>query len=282
MKKVFILFALIYFIPFSYAHLSRFYIIDLPQYGSLERLSNFHLYFDMCDDGSYGIHFERKPYLDMIETGYTISIGKYEIKNDVVVLTDSYTDCKMLFQLNSSNLKPLKTFPFIKELPFKEYYIGSSSYEPYFKMKETTAEKLVKEFEAKNLSNHPFLEGLSKFTTKNNPFIDRFSKFISDGLIKGLYRYEYEFYRGERFEIKLDKDNKYEFNFKVWKYSPSSKKDELDLCLIISSGIWARQGNILTLWDINLQHNFYGLIRKDGSIELLFFRWGEDMIFKKI
>ena len=66
----------------------------------------------------------------------------------------------------------------------------SSSYEPYFRMKETTVEKLVKEFETKKIKNNPFLEGLSKFT--NNPFADALSKSISDGLIKGLYRYEYE------------------------------------------------------------------------------------------
>ena len=107
------------------------------------------------------------------------------------------------------------------------------------------------------------------------------SQYISDRLIKvnplkaGLYQYGYFF------NVKLDIDNKYEFSFKVWEDSLKCGSSEPYYYLIISTGTWDRQGNILTLWDTNLQHKFYGLIRKDGSIELLFFRWVEDMVFKK-
>jgi len=251
MKKTLILFALICTVSFSYAQLGRFYPINFPKYSFPKGLSQFGFTLFLYKDGNYKIELEREPLSDVIITGYTISIGKYVVKNNSIVLTDSYTGSKMLFQLGSSNLKPVKTFPFMKDIVFKEYYEYYRSSEPSYKMKETTAEKLVKEFEEKNIKNNPFTEG--------------------------LYRFEYM--RGERFDIILHND-KYEFSFKLWENLPFSVKVELDLCLIISTGTWERNGNILMLWDTNLQHKFYGLIREDG-IELLFFRWVDDMIFIK-
>jgi len=235
----------------SYTQLNRFYSVGLSGHFSSKKESTYNLYFSLCKDGNYDIHLERSPLGDVIIGGYTLSIGKYVVKNNTIFLTDSYTRCKMSFQLGSSSLKPLKTFPFMQEIAFKDYFVCARS-EPFYKMKETTAEKLVSDFETKNIQNNPFKEGL----------------------------YKCKFYGDEWFYIILkDESNNYELGFKTLGEFPYSNK--LDICLTISTGTWERKGNILTLWDTNLQHTFYGLIRKDGSIELLFFRWMEDMVFKK-
>jgi len=265
MKKILILLVQLFITFFSYAQFSRFYLIELPKYSSPNKSSNYNLYFSLCKDGSYAVHIEENPYFDMILTGFTISVGKYEIKKNTLVLIDSYTGCKMLFQIvNSfpdslfssptkpvSLLKPYKTFSFMKNLVF-DVSTPCGNGELWYKMKEATAEKIVYNFKIKNIKNNSFKEG--------------------------LYRFEYM--HGEKFEIMLDKDNKYVFSIKFWKNFQFSVKEELDLYLVISSGTWERNGNIITLWDTNLQHKFYGLIREDG-IEFLFFRWVEDMIFKK-
>jgi len=265
MKKISFLLALILFTSFSYAQFSRFYIIDIPKYSSSTESSNYNLYFSLCKDGSYDVHIEENPYFDMILTGFTISIGKYEVKKNTVVLTDSYTGCKMLFNIVNSFpdslsfppmkpvglLKPFKTFPFMKNLVY-DVYTPCGNGAPWYKMKETTAEKIVKEYTSKNKKDISFE--------------------------KGVYRYGYN--SSEKFEVVLDKNNKYEFRFKGWGYSASSRKNELVLNILISSGTWEQNENIITLWDTNLQHKFYGLIREDG-IEFLFFRWVEDMVFKK-
>jgi len=239
----------------------RFYSINLMKYYYPKDFSGYDFYLFLYADGNYCIKLEKNSEFDVILLRPIISSGKYEVENNLIVLTDSYTQCKMLFQLENSNLKPVNTFPFIKDLAFKDYYVcGSVEKEDW--MNETTVKKLVGDFEKKN----PFTEHLTKDELiKLNPFTD------------GLYRYE--FYRGERFEIKLDKNNKYEFSFKVFEESFISSK--LDLFLIISTGTWNREGNILKLWDTNLKHHFYGLIHKDGSVELLFFQWVEKMIFIK-
>jgi len=285
MKKILIIFALINIITFSFAQQSWHHSIDLPNSSSPKRMSSYTLYFSLCEDGNYDIHLEPHPNYDSITgsymvymTGVTLSMGKYEEKNNMLYLTDSYTGCKMLFQLVGSfkdsltfppvkvksNVKPLQTFPFMKDLKY-DSYIGCGSRAPWYEMKETTVEKIVKEFEANNTINHPLMDKL----------------LASGAFIDGVYKFVPSFFCSGRFEAKLDKDKKYEFSFKAREYPPSSNKNELELYLIISSGTWERNGNILTLWDTNLQHKFYGLIRKDDSIEFLFFRWEEDMIFKK-
>ena len=229
--------------------LGRFYPIDLMKYYYPKEFSGYYFYLFLYADGNYRVELEKKSDYDVIFKGYTISIGRYEVKNDTILLTDSYTRCKMSFQLDSC-LIPIKTYSFMKEIVYKNYYICGKMEKN--NLVEIIAEKLASDFEAESTKNNPFTEGF----------------------------YRYEFYRGERFEIKLDKDNKYEFCFKAFEESFLSSK--LDLYLVISTGTWERQGNILTLWDTNLQHKFYGLIRKDGTIEFLFFRWTVDMIFKKI
>ena len=239
------------------AKLDRFYWLKLPKYYSSKSFSEFSLLFFLDKDGNYEINLEENHYSDVQIMGYTISAGKYEIKDKIIYLTDSYTGCKMLFQLDGLGLKPLKTYPFMKKLFYNEYYV-CGGIDKNNRFKETTAEKLVSDFKKKNIKTHPFTEG--------------------------VYRFEY--FSGNRFETTLNKDGKYEFCFKYLGKSQSSHKIYRsyfpELYLVISAGTWERKGNILVLWDTNLQHKFYGLIREDGNIEFLFFRWVDDMIYKKI
>jgi len=193
MKKTLIIFALIKIITFSFAQQSWYHFIDLPNYSSPKSMSGHTLYFSLCEDGNYDIYLEANPYHDSITgmyfvymTGITLSMGKYEEKNNMLYLTDSYTGCKMSFQLVGSFkdslsfppmkvksiVKPLKTFPFMKDLIY-DCYTGCGSKAPRYEMKETTVEKNVKEFEVKNTKNHSLMDKL----------------LAKGGGIDGVYRY---------------------------------------------------------------------------------------------
>jgi len=244
------------FVSLSINQLSRVYSIGLHKYFSPNSFSDYTLGFFIDVDGNYLIELMNFPSFP-INKDYYISVGKYEINNNIIYLTDSYTGCKMSFRLDSINLKPIKTYPFMSKLIYNEYDI-CGRLKKNDRIKETTVENLVSDFKTKNINTNPLAEG--------------------------LYRFEY--FSRNRFETKLNKDGKYEFCFKYLGDSQSFRKIDRsyfpELYLVISTGTWERKGNILVLWDTNLQHKFYGLIRKDGSIEFLFFRWVDDMIFKKI
>jgi hypothetical protein len=248
-KKLFILFALLCLVSISYAQLDRYYWLNIPKYNFPKKNSNYTLCFCLSNEGNYTIKIEQLPYHDIVILGYTISTGEYKVKNGIIHLTDSFTGCKMTFQLDGSNLKPLKTYQFINNIVFNDYAV-CGGIDKDKRNNETPVEKRISSFETKIINN-------------NNPFS------------VGLFSHKW----GDIFTIILDKEGNYEYSFKAMDSFPFSNK--LDLCLIISTGTWERKGNILTLWDTNLQHYFYALIHKDGSIEPLFFRWVDEMIFKK-
>jgi hypothetical protein len=179
-----------------------------------------------------------------------ISEGNYEVKNDTIAFTDPYTHHQLLYRLDSTSLNPVKTYPFMEEIIFKDYYkvcrIENSNIG-----EEIPVEKIVSNFEKTNTQNNHFEEGT----------------------------YKYESFFGTRFELNLNSDKTYEFNFKEKEIYPLSLDNQLVLYLVFSTGTWERKGEILMLWDTTLQHQFYGLIREDG-IELLFFRW-ENVVFKR-
>jgi len=229
--------------------IDRLYSTRIPKHYSLDDFSKYSLYFSLCENGKYKIIL-LENYNPAFITSFSISEGNYKIKNDTLLLTDSFTENKLLYQLDSAFIKPVKTYPFMREIIFKDHY-KEYNVEKNNISKKITIEKIVSDFEETNIQNNPFEEG--------------------------AYRYDMI---GARFELKLNEEKKYEFNLKVMDEFPIDSK--LELYLVFSIGTWERKGNILVLCDTNLQHNFYGLIRRDGTIEFLFFRWGEDMIFKKI
>ena len=245
MKKKIIFCILICFTSYSYAQLVRYYSIDLPKYSSSENLSEYSLGFKLDENRNYEIYIQN--YNTAIIMNYPISDGNYEIKNDTLILTDSYTQNQLLYKLDSSSVTPIKTYPFMKEIVFKDYYKIANI--PKSINEKISIEKIVSDFETKNIQNNHLEEGI-----------------YADGI-----------YFDIGFELKLKSDKKYEFNFKAKENDMLFSK--LELYLIFSIGTWERKGNILLLWDTNFEHQFYGLIREDG-IELLLFRW-QDVIFRK-
>lgn len=243
-----------------YAQLLRHYYISLPKYTRTNDYCN--LVFSLCKNGSFTYNLNNDDMSEFMMDYYT-SKGNYEIKNNIVVFTDFYTHLQLQYQLDtciksvnlrmlyhpdSSCLKPVKTFPFMKDIVLKDYHATC------FNFLET--KHIIKECPAKIVAKN-----YKKTKTKNFHFED------------GNYRY----YLSEniRLEIELNENKKYEIRCKE-EYRLFSE----EMNLLFSFGIWQRKGNILMLWDTNLEHQFYGLIREDG-IEVLFCRWWKDLVFKK-
>jgi hypothetical protein len=224
----------------------RAYSIGLLKHSSSEEFSDYSLYFSLCKNGNYEISVSEK-YNNTFIIGFSISDGIYEIINDTLIFTDSFTHHQLLYLIDSICLRPIITFPFMKEIVFRDYsnYCHIEKNSIY---KKNTIEKIISDFEETNIQINHFEEG--------------------------NYRYDM---LGIRFELKLKEDNNYEFNFKVMDNQLFSSKAEL--YLVFSTGTWERNGNILTLWDTNLQHQFYGLIWENG-IEFLMLRV-KDLILER-
>jgi hypothetical protein len=245
-------------ISLLYAQLLRHYHISLPKYIRTN---------DYCDlvlvlnkNGSFTYSLSNNSWENFIDY-YTLE-GNYEIKNDNIVFTDVYTHLQLfykldsclksvnyrrLYQPDSSCIKPVKTFPFMKDIVFKDYLALGCIVEKNHIIKECPAKKIAR--------------GYKKANSKNSYFED------------GIYTYQLS--EESRLEIALNEDKKYELRCKE-----EFRLFSEEMNLLFSFGTWERKGNVLYLWDANLEHQFYGLIREDG-IEVLFCRWWKDLIFKK-
>jgi len=231
---------------YSYAQFVRDYSINIFKEYSPKRLVEYSLHFILNENYNYEIYMI--DYNHAIRIIYPFSAGSYEINNDTLLFTDSYTHCQLVYQLDSSaSLIPIKTFLCMKELVFKDYsiiaQISNDVSDTIF------IEKIANDFSISNIQNHHFEEGM----------------------------YEYDFFHDSKFELYLNSDKNYMLRFKIEEVNFLSSK--LKINLLFSSGKWERKGNILLLWDTNLEHQFYGLVRKDG-IELLFFQLN-DFVFKR-
>jgi hypothetical protein len=215
----------------------------------------------LCEDGYYRLGWCDDS--DAFTMGYPLSEGYYEIINDTIILNDVDTDLKLIYLFDTccikrkityypfyyevildSCIKPLKTYPFMKDVTFNDYYKRNCNYNSY-----TIAEIPV----AKVISDS------KKLNSKENQFEE------------GVYKY---FMPGSRLEIQLKDDKKYALCF------INEQERSHRLQLDISSGTWNREGNIIKLWDTNLEHQFYGLVREDGIV-LLLSRWWNDCVFKR-
>jgi len=244
-KKTFMLCLFASIIFCSSAQFIRHYMINLPKYYSPDKFSEYWLHLKLCENGNYEISSDN--YNGCLIMSHYISEGKYEIHNDTILLTDSYTQHQLLYRLNNTSLIPIKTYPFMKEIVFKDYNKICRT------EKNNIGHKIPIE---KRISN------FEKTNTQNNHFEE------------GIYVYKSI---GARFEMKFDSEKKYEFSFKLEGVDVLSSN--LELYLIFFTGTWECKGNILTLWDTNFQHQFYGLIREDG-IEILVFPI-ENIVFRK-
>lgn len=226
----------------EYSSVVRHYSIDLSKYYPSKDVSGYYFSLSLCDDGSYNMDLSGWWEVSLI---YFTSDGSYEIKNDTLILIDSYSHHSLLFNIDSTLLTPIKAYPFMSEIEFKEYSKAGSIMKKVYE--DVSIEKLVNDFVTKNIQENYFEEG--------------------------IYAYD----AATRFELNLKKDKKYQFCLKSETLNPLSYK--LNFNLIFSTGTWERKGNLLLLWDTNLEHQFYGLIHEDG-IQLLILRCQDD-IFKR-
>jgi len=178
---------------------------------------------------------------------YYISNGSYKIKNDTLLLTDSYTHHQMAYKFDSVYADPVKTFPFMMEYTFTDFGKMYDYYYDWVKCDLSNEFSIPVEIEKR-------ISDFKKENTQENP------------LEQGKYFWG-------PYEIKFT-DERYTLNLNLNVHNSSK------LELLFFTGKWEREGNILTLWDTNFDHQFYGLIREDG-IDLLIFAIFDTLVFKR-
>jgi hypothetical protein len=156
------------------------------------------------------------------------------------------------YQFDSSCIKPINTFPFLKDFVFKMGIGFCFPEEEEHIIAENSTEIIAKDYEEANIDHYHFEAGIYKYLLPDSA----------------------------RFEIELNEDKKYELRCKEEFKSYFPEYIFLKMDYLFSLGTWERKGNVLYLWDTNLEHQFYGLIRENG-IELLFNREWKDLVFKK-
>ena len=174
---------------------------------------------------------------------YFISEGKYKVNDDTLILTDFYTHHQMKYKFDNPYVYPVITFPFMTGKVFIDYGQRDSAKCEIIKVPQSAKE-------------------ISDFKKENNQEYT---------LEKGLYKFF-------KWKIELADDNKFEIHLNVDLYYTRNSDSSLDLLLF--TGTWKRDGNILLLWDTNFEHQFYGFIREDG-IELPGFSFFKEPVFKK-
>ena len=258
LKQKIIICALICFASCSYAQLVKSYSETIATEFTDHSTTKYIIEFSLCEDGKYELllndTYSSKLWNydptwpisgddDIIY--YGISEGKYEIRNDTLFFTDSDTHHQIVYTLDHFYMKPVKTFPFLQNIIFtdeqKDYTYYSYDCYRFSNDVPIKNEKRIKKHKKENTQK---------------------------------YLLETNRYNCGALTIDLNKDAKFEISF-------ISDLSESKIDLLLFSGIWSRKGNILTLWDTNFEHQFYGLIYEDG-VELLLNRWWKDLIFKKI
>ena len=253
MKKNIVFCVLISTIFCSYAQLTKYYSVTIKKsdenYYGIFRSYSYDLKFYLCECGNYYIRLDENSTgsMDAHTTLYYISYGSYKIKNDTLLLTDSYTHHQMIFKFDDTYAEPVKVFPFMMDYVFtdlgkiQDYYYNWVKCDLFDEFPiPIEIEKRISDFKKENTQENPLEQGKYFWGPYEIKFTD------------------------ERYKLSL--------NLNV----PNNSKLEL----LFFIGKWEREGNILTLWDTNFEHPFYGLIREDG-IDLLIFAIYDSLIFKK-
>ncbi|MDR2971957.1 MAG: hypothetical protein LBU83_08525 [Bacteroidales bacterium] len=253
MMKKSLIFCILIGVTFcSFAQIIKHYSVNIATNTRNTHYYDFEL--SLCENSNYRMSLisHSSGIFDAIIFHYYISAGNYEVKNDTLILTDSYMHHQMIYKFDKPYVYPVQVFPFMMNKVFIDY--GKTSFEKCDDMfKVISIEEEINNFRKENIQEFP--------------------------LEKGLYKFHYEFY--DRCEIEFFEDEKFEirFNFDLGDYK-NSEKSINSIVLPLYIGTWERDGNILILWDTNFEHQFYGLIRKEG-IELLVLPFSELPIFTR-
>lgn len=215
------------FSSFSQALFSGTYHYQLPRDRSLfiqfHENNRFDLTMHEYSDGGSNIEVT------------IFSYGKYDYKDEKIILTDEANGFTMQLRLLSTGKIMIeKGFSFLKDKSFsREIYNNENDY-------LTTDITIEKQKQERNiyLKSHkrPYPVHYGIYESENNTFQDKEKNIHLTGL---------------GYEIQLKKENKYTLHFKQ---------------ILISEGIWNRNGNELSLFDETLQHSFYLLITDKGLI----------------
>jgi len=239
-KKKYIFCVLVSIISCSFAQPVKYYSINIAK--DFKGLYYYNLDISLCEDDRYNIYLisDNSCSIGSVMWHYYISEGIYKIKNDTLILTDLYTNHKVIYKFDNPYLYPVKTFPFMMDKVFIDYGQIFSAMCKNIRNDFLTEEK-VSAFKRENSQENP--------------------------LEKGIYWFS-------KWTIELSDNEKYELRLQ------NLHLDDSTFDLLLFTGTWRRDGNILLLWDTNFEHQFYGLIREDG-IELLGFSFFDDPVFKK-
>jgi TonB family protein len=189
-------------------------------------------FIDLYPDNRYNLSLF-VSHTDDINEEVPISIGKYKKTSNAIIFTDTVHGFTMRFQRNADkSITVNKGFVLMKGKVF--HYCSTSEGESIFTMFYNI--KNQKQERSRYTQTHTTLYPVyyATYESENNTIVNK------------------EYYQTELgYELKIQKENKYALYYKG---------------ILISEGQWKRNGNELSLFDVNLQHFFYVLTGEKGLI----------------
>jgi len=206
--------------------------IKIGQYYCRGENTSFSYNIDFFSNQDYMLDMSEKVLSDFIET-YIVSVGKFYIKKNIITLIDHKWDFTMQAQIqNDGTIMFVSAFPFIQNQIFEHFsYNNSVEYDDYLTFKYQYCFKIRIPSELKQQKLHQLFYGL----------------------YEDEYNTQYEgtkfFFTHHSYELYINHNLEYTLKYKN---------------LLVSKGTWSRDGNVLILFDENLQHSFYLIITEKG------------------
>ena len=172
----------------------------------------------------YYIEFYRIMSDDVREINM-FSFGYFKLNNNELSLIDAVNNYKIQLEvLNEKQIKITKFFSFLEDKMLIYKEEENGCKSEYYK----------NFYFEKTKTEYSLQKEINKYNLDDKCYI----------LYDGIYSFA-----NQRYKLKIDKDSSYVF----------SHED-----IVISEGTWTRQSNILSLYDLSLQHSFYVFIEEEG------------------